>query len=183
MEPNSKMELNSNRSKGQNAYICPVVPFSGHKDTDVAIYPKPLPGHEDAALKGKFFKGEVDKSTLKDRWYYYYEANFQSTRGSHGYLKIEKGEIVKEVDHVDEILVETLYRYFPDLKPLIGTPKQVKWAESIRAKEILYLWEQGYGESELGQKAFGTLPGNAKYWIEDGKSCRKLLDAAYSLIN
>jgi hypothetical protein len=63
------MDLNSNRSKGINAYIAPINHWNGEIDTSRAVYPSPKPGQEQNAYKGKFFQGSVDETKLSDGWW------------------------------------------------------------------------------------------------------------------
>lgn len=171
------IDLNSNRSKGHNAYICPVVRFSGHKDMDRIRYPKPKPGQEAKAHQRKYFEGEVDISDFSDGWYYYFEATFQG-RGADGLVEIRGGEIVDNLQQIDDLLVKTAEEYFSSLRPLLGTPKQIAWADIIRARLILALWEEGYE-----QDIYGSLPAESKWWIENANPgiLKKRIAAIHSL--
>jgi hypothetical protein len=171
------IDLSSNRSKGQNAYICPVVRYSGAKDMDRVKYPKPKAGQESNAHQRKYFEGEVDISDFSDGWYYYYEATFQG-RGRDGLVEIKGGEVVDDLATIDELLVRTVEEYYPSLNPLLGTPKQVAWAETIRAKLLLSLWEEGYE-----QDIYGSLPAESKWWIESANPAelRKRIAAIHAL--
>lgn len=173
----STIDLASNRSKGQNAYICPVIRYSGRKELDRSRFPKPKPGQEDAAYRGKFFQGEVIISNLPNSWYWYSEAVFQGRKMSSGLIEIKGGEIVSSLETIAELLVATADEFFPSLKPLIGTPKQVALAEKIRAEHILSLWEDGYED-----QGSGSLPCESEWWIQEAKDNRGLVKKRFLLI-
>lgn len=164
------MKLSSNRSKNINAYCAPVVVYSGEIQTQLAIYPTPDPGQEDLAHRKKFHTGTVDESKLKDGWYYWKEANYQSSRISSGLIHVHSGEIVEECSTVDEMKQIEAARRFPGLPPLIGSPKQVAYAESLRAKYLFQIWELGILNSKGSAtcEMLATSPKDAKWWIEAG---------------
>ncbi len=160
----SFIELGSNRSKGQNGYICPVVRYSGRKDTAKCKFPIPKPGDEHLARRSKFFVGTVDLAQLGDGWYWYTEATHQGKMDG-GVVKVEGGCITEQLDTVEDLLVLTCTEYFPSLQPLTGSEKQIKWARSIRAKVMLKLWEDGYDRDN-----FASLPAESKWWIESAST-------------
>lgn len=179
------IDLCSNRSKGINGYIAPVSSYSGEIHNDRAMYPIPKPGQEQASYKGKFFKGEVDESKLPDGWYYWKEAVFQSTKSDSGLIEIKRGEIVREAGTIAQLKIITCNEFFPDLPPLIGTPKQTAYAESLRAAYLLQMWEIGlinFGDSPSAI-ALKKSPNEAKWWIEAGSyaPARDWVNAALSL--
>jgi hypothetical protein len=74
---------------------------------------------------------------------------------------------------------------FPNLPALLGSPKQVAWAEKIRAKRLLQLWELGLtegGKSPSGV-ALQSSPNEAAWWIGTGSyaDIRDWLQAALAL--
>lgn len=164
------MDLNSNRSKGINAFIAPVKSYSGEVEMDRIIYPSPKPGQENAAHRGKFFKGEVDESKLPDGWYFYKEARFQSTKSASGVVEIKAGEVVQEVGTIDEMKINVCRKQFPGLPSLIGSSRQIEWAESLRASYLLQLWELGLSDGGESPSAIALQqsPKDAKWWIEAG---------------
>jgi len=180
------MDLNSNRGKGINAYIAPITPYSGKIETDRATYPKPNPGQETLAHRSKFFEGTVDESKLPNGWYYWKEAIFQSSRSASGVVEIKDGQIVRSLDDLEQMMIIVCDNYYPDLPPLIGTPKQVAYGESMRAKYLLQL--SGLGLASGGDSpsaiALKKSPEGARFWIEAG-SCTPIqnwLNAALALI-
>lgn len=65
----------------------------------------------------------------------------------------------------------TAYDAILILDPITGTKGQKKWAESLRARGIYSLWEQGFhGTTESFQADCKKLPTNADWWIEN-KDC------------
>lgn len=176
----STIDLNSNRGKGQNAYICPIVRYSGHKDMGRAKFSKPKPGQEEKARKKKYFEGYVDISGFSDGWYYYSEAT------SHGYcedglVKIKNGSIIENLGSVNELLIQTVEEFFPSLVPIVGVSvKQTNYAELLRAKLMLKLWEDGY-ERDI----YSSLPCEAKWWIEvaDPTSVKARIESMLALEN
>jgi len=180
------MDLDSNRGKGINAYIAPVTAHTGKIETGRATYPKPKPGQEAAAHQSKFFKGTVDESKLPDGWYYWKEAIFQSPRSASGVVEIRDGEIVQSLNDLEQMTLIICDNYYPDLPPLIGTPKQVVYGESMRAKYLLQLWGLGLasGGDSPSAIALKKSPNEAKWWIEagDDKRIQNWLNAALALI-
>jgi hypothetical protein len=162
------VELASNRSKGQNAYVAPL-DFKGSPDLSRAVFPKPQKGQEQNSYKGKFFTGEVDESKLADGWYQYKEAVFQSTKSSYGFIKIQSGEITEEASSVDEVIISKVNQIWPSLPPLVGSEKQTLWAEKIRAAILLECYERGYVHGDSPNDiALSNSPCEAKWWIECG---------------
>ena len=54
------------------------------------------------------------------------------------------------------------------LSHLIGTSKEVDWANSLRDSALQYIWKQGwYGDSESFLEDAQRLPTEAKWWIEN----------------
>jgi hypothetical protein len=180
------MDLDSNRGKGINAYIAPITPYSGKIEADRATYPKPKPGQEDLAHRRKFWKGTVDESKLPDGWYYWQEAIFQSCKIASGVVEIRNGEIVQSLDNLEQMTLIICDNYYPDLPPLIGTPKQVAYGESMRAKYLLQLWglSLANGGDPPSAIALKKSPNEAKWWIEAGNytPVQGWLNAALALI-
>lgn len=171
------MILNSNRGRGINAYIAPVISYTGEIDTSRAVYPKPKPGQENDANRSKFFQGEVDESNLADGWWYWKEAVFRSTRSAAGLVKIQAGGIVAELGTIDEMKILICDEYFPNLPPLIGSSKQVDYGNSKRAKYLLQLWALGLtnGGDCPSAQCLAKSPDEAKWWIE-ADSCTRIRD-------
>ena len=54
---------------------------------------------------------------------------------------------------------------------LTGSNKQIEWAKSIRDKAFSAMWNEGfYCDQAEQEKAFGSLPTEAKWWIDNRKS-------------
>jgi hypothetical protein len=168
------ISLSSNRSKGQNGYLCPVVAYSGKLETEKNRYPRPIAGQGNNAHRGKFYEGEVRTDDLPDGWYFWKEAILHSTKMQSGLIKIKDGEIILNLETIDEMLVHECEERFPSMGELEGSEKQISWATTIRAKALLLLWEQGY-EGHLIPP--GVIPTSSKFWIEDGdKRIKTIID-------
>lgn len=150
-----EMILNSHGKKGCYAYLAPVIYSEGELKIRDPLYGDPVPPATKHDLaQGRLCKVKFDLSRLKDGIYKWQERDLGTWRKSQGFIKIKAGEI--EEDLSEE---EALNLFFPllNLPPLRGTPRQVIWAEKIRARAI----RSGLVKKSEGQET------SAKFWIEN----------------
>jgi|694.fasta_scaffold02674_45 hypothetical protein len=127
------IELNSNRSKGINAYL--VQEGSGYQHND---YGTPIDDeNQQRAYRKKSHVVKVRIDNLADGIYRFVEAAGQyAHKIEKGWLKIINGQIVQQSDTLPSLVVGTDAESLPELK---GSDKQIDWAFSIREKAIAKL--------------------------------------------
>ena len=127
------IELNSNRSKGINAYL--VEEGSGYQYND---YGTPIDNeNQQRAYRKKSHVVKVRIDNLADGIYRFVEAAGQyAHKIEKGWLKIINGQIVEQSDHLPSLVVGTDAESLPELE---GSDKQIDWAFSIREKAIAKL--------------------------------------------
>ena len=131
------LKLGSYRKKGINAYAVPLQGLQ-YSPNDYDFGAPLTDADRCAAYKSGFHEVGVDLSTSKfsDGYLKYREAI--GHRSSEGYVYVVAGEIAElwesEADYV--IARATTIINLPALE---GSPKQIAWAEGIRAKVILFL--------------------------------------------
>lgn len=133
--------------------------FSGRKITNREFY---SPWEKDQkCYSGKLGKVRWRLNLLPDGIYELDQANenvMSSVRTYRTYLKIEQWQVVKEWSCLEELFEDILPTVPSDLPELIGSFKQVAWAEDIRQKAI----QNGKISSEDAQKIT-----DAKTWIDN----------------
>jgi hypothetical protein len=127
------IELNSNRSKGINAYL--VKEGSGYQHND---YGTPIDDeNQQRAYRKKSHVVKVRIDNLADGIYRFVEAAGQyAHKVEKGWLKIINGQIVQQSDTLPSLVVGTDAESLPELE---GSDKQIDWAFSIREKAIAKL--------------------------------------------
>jgi len=127
------IELNSNRSKGINAYL--VEEGSGYQHND---YGTPIDDeNQQRAYRKKSHVVKVRIDNLADGIYRFVEAAGQyAHKIEKGWLKIINGQIVEQSDTLPSLVVGTDAESLPELE---GSDKQIDWAFSIREKAIAKL--------------------------------------------
>lgn len=122
------IELNSNRSKGINAYL--VQEGSGYQHND---YGTPIDDeNQQRAYRKKSHVVKVRIDNLADGIYRFVEAAGQyAHKVEKGWLKIINGQIVQQSDTLPSLVVGTDAESLPELE---GSDKQIDWAFSIREK-------------------------------------------------
>jgi hypothetical protein len=127
------IELNSNRSKGINAYL--VQEGSGYQHND---YGTPIDDeNQQRAYRKKSHVVKVRIDNLADGIYRFVEAAGQyAHKIEKGWLKIINGQIVQQSDTLPSLVVGTDAESLPELE---GSDKQIDWAFSIREKAIAKL--------------------------------------------
>ena len=127
------IELNSNRSKGINAYL--VQEGSGYQHND---YGTPIDDeNQQRAYRKKSHVVKVRIDNLADGIYRFVEAAGQyAHKIEKGWLKIINGQIVEQSDTLPSLVVGTDAESLPELE---GSDKQIDWAFSIREKAIAKL--------------------------------------------
>jgi hypothetical protein len=131
------LKLGSYRKKGINAYA---VPLQGLQfSTDDYDFGQPLTEADRAAAnKSGFHKVGIDLSQSKflDSYLRYKEAI--GHKSAEGFLEVVNGEAVNSWESEADYAIYRASKLL-ELPPLQGTAKQIAWAESIRAKSVLYL--------------------------------------------
>jgi len=127
------IELNSNHSKGINAYL--VQEGSGYQHND---YGTPIDDeNQQRAYRKKSHVVKVRIDNLADGIYRFVEAAGQyAHKIEKGWLKIINGQIVQQSDTLPSLVVGTDAESLPELE---GSDKQIDWAFSIREKAIAKL--------------------------------------------
>jgi hypothetical protein len=127
------IELNSNRSKGINAYL--VQEGSGYQHND---YGTPIDDeNQQRAYRKKSHVVKVRIDNLADGIYRFVEAAGQyAHKIEKGWVKIINGQIVQQSDTLPSLVVGTDAESLPELE---GSDKQIDWAFSIREKAIAKL--------------------------------------------
>lgn len=150
------LKLSSYRKKGINAYLKGV-------DSDQYLYGSPAtPEDQQQAYKSKLHTISIDLSQLVDGMYVYKEAggaDFNKIR--YGWIKIKAGEIIDEGQGNPP--PQTLNQY-PELPELLGSPKQIAWAEKIRLEALDWNYKHGF---EFIDSDISKLPPSAKWWIDN----------------
>jgi len=166
-EKQQTIELTNYSRKGIHAYLCPVSIKDGRIDRGAFISATPLnadPDNQRRFYAGKSARGKVSIVGLTGL-YEFKEASGHKT--SFGYLQLENGVIVNQWRDRERFLeaMEAEAVGEQELPDLIGSPKQVAWAEDIRRKVILKLKsveDADYIHTE-----------SAKWWIDEREALLK----------
>jgi hypothetical protein len=157
------IQLSTHRSKGVNAYIAPI-DESGSIEISRATYPKFEGEEAQKNYRNKFATGQVEMAKLTPGFYYWKEAIFQSARSSTGCLYWDGEEITEQWESLEEVIHYRLGLLL-DLPALVGSEKQISWAELIRASTLLALRQQGFWQDRDSIDST-KLPVSAKDWID-----------------
>lgn len=127
------IELNSNRSKGINAYL-----VKEGLDYQHNIYGTPIDEeNQQRAYRKKSHVVKVRIDNLADGIYRFVEAGGEyAHKIEKGWLKIANSQIVEQSDTLPSLVVGSDSESLPELE---GSDKQVSWAISIREKAIAKL--------------------------------------------
>jgi hypothetical protein len=92
------------------------------------------------------------------------DANFGSSKRNIYFIRLEDGEEVDRSDILNELIVKSESLSLPDL---VGSVKQVNWAEGIRSKAIASILQKIKPEHEPKVvELLPQLPLSAKAWID-----------------
>lgn len=141
------LTLHTYRRKSINAYLV-------LEGTQKFLFGKPIDGDSDKAHAGKLHQVCFDLGSLDNGIYLYQCAGGADfNKVVKGWIKIVSGEVVDEGEGKPP---SHSALFMPEL---IGTPKQVAWAESIRSKAV----------AKHGAKTAGTVAKrtDAKWWIDN----------------
>jgi hypothetical protein len=129
-----KLQLTHYGRKGIYAYIAHLSVEGGDLKRGAFVNGVPVEEEKQAFYQGKSVTVEIDLSCHQDGWYEYKEASGHKSR--FGYILVKDGEISEELDSIEEVkdvLIPVPLNLLPDLE---GTPRQIEWAASIRARAI-----------------------------------------------
>jgi len=129
-----KLQLTHYKKKGIYAYLCRLTINGSSIVRGDFINGEPI---DEGENKQRFYQGRsatvvFDLGKFPDGLYEYKEAVKHKSR--RGYLQISQGQIKEEWSSPEEMMDEL--KPVPELPDLLGTNKQVAWAETIREKAI-----------------------------------------------
>jgi hypothetical protein len=154
----SKLVLTTYGRKGNYAYIAPVSVTNGTLERTRFINGAPPAG--DDANRQRVFQGksgyvEIDISKLPDGFYERKEAISASRKAEFDFLEIKDGRLLRE--GLSKTDVMNILSPVPSLPDLMGSDKQISWAESIREKAI----RKGFPIEDAMSKT------DSRYWIDN----------------